>query len=100
MTMSLFLYIIDPISELTIAFGIGFIWIMLSWFLRRGNKNIRYVLIPFQIIRLLIPFAGWILTPFSIYYLYINKESKQYFKKPANQRVEPAEKSPVHPAEA
>ena len=86
--MATVLMLIEPLPGLRFAFILGFTWIILSWLLRRGHKQVRWFFIPLSILRLLIPVFGWIVTPLNIYFLFINKDSRSYFKETANQSTE------------
>jgi len=87
LVIGIVLMLFESFLILRVLVVISSAWVVLSWLLRRGNKTVRWFFIPLSILRLLIPIFGWIVTPFSIYFLFFNRDAKEYFKNNANQRT-------------
>lgn len=59
----------------------GFFWIKTTIAMRDGKPSVRWTAIPFSLATFItLPVVGWILAPVSLYCIYGDRESRQYYR--------------------
>ncbi len=59
----------------------GFVWVKTTIALRDGKPSVRWTTIPFALAMFItLPVVGWILAPVSLYCIYGNRGSREYYR--------------------
>jgi hypothetical protein len=69
------------IAWISIVSLVGVLWIWTAYRVKQGSHSARWASIPFLVVAFLsLPLLGWIMVPFAVYGLFINKSSRQFFQ--------------------